>query len=127
VGVRQTGHPLYGRHSNSFPGWYGLAARMGGPMYSPMLRRVVCQPQWPAANARADVRSPRLSRFRNALVAKAGGVGGHGGKEVTGVHHSRAARAQGAWSRESLLVCRTVPGRERHAGNKLCLTVVESC
>jgi 5-methyltetrahydropteroyltriglutamate--homocysteine methyltransferase len=32
------GARLVGRDSEKFPGWYALAARMGGPFYSPMLR-----------------------------------------------------------------------------------------
>jgi 5-methyltetrahydropteroyltriglutamate--homocysteine methyltransferase len=29
---------LHGRDSDLFPGWYALAGRMGGPLYSPMLK-----------------------------------------------------------------------------------------
>jgi 5-methyltetrahydropteroyltriglutamate--homocysteine methyltransferase len=43
----RAGHPLYGRDSNQFPGWYALAARIGGPTYSPMLR-IDQPPQLPA-------------------------------------------------------------------------------
>jgi len=48
---KANGHPLYGRDSDQFPGWYALAARMDGPMYSPMLR--VDQP--PAFPPQGDI------------------------------------------------------------------------
>jgi hypothetical protein len=68
----------------------------------------------PLSGRRDEITEPDTAPIAPAMVQDANGDS-HAGRLVT-------QRGMG-----TVLLRWTVPGKERHAGNKLCVTAVESC